>query len=218
MKKTTRSATKLHEMVPPNWYYKSIYVDKNLLQRYVHGQRFSQVESVIRPVKGRILDIGCADGVFSKHILDKSGAKEIIGIDALEGSIAWANKHWKAEPRMKFLVADAHKLPFEDSSFDAVFALEVLEHVFEPVKVLQEIQRVLKRDGYGVFLVPAETFIFQLVWYFWTKGKGKIWKETHLHAYSGDFLVKLARVLGFHIVADRKIIFGTLHLIKVRKT
>jgi len=218
MKKPTKSAEKLHELVPPNWYYKSIYLDRNLLQRFVHGQRFRNVESVIKPVKGRILDIGSADGVFSKHILDKSGAKEIIGIDALEGSIAWAKKHWKTETRMKFMVADAHKLPFKDKSFDAVFALEVLEHVFEPVKVLQEIQRVLKKDGYAVFLVPAETFVFQLVWFFWTKGKGKIWKQTHLHAYSGDFLVKLAKVLGFHIVIDRKIIFGTLHLISVRKT
>src|SRR3972149_3217877 len=218
MTNVTRSAKQLHELVPPNWYYKSIYLDKNLIQRFVHNQRFQQVGSVITPVKGRILDIGCADGVFSKHILDKSGAKEVIGIDALQGSIAWARKHWEDEKRLKFLVSDAHRLPFKDQSFDAVFALEVLEHVFEPVKVLQEIKRVLKKDGYGVFLVPAETFIFQLVWYFWTRGKGRVWGQNHLHAYSGNFLVRLAKVLGFHIVVDRKIIFGTLHLIRVQKT
>src|SRR3989344_9201433 len=119
---------------------------------------------------------------------------------------------------MKFMVADAHKLPFRSSSFNAVFALEVLEHVFEPVKVLEEIKRVLKKNGYVVFLVPAETLLFKVVWYFWTKyTESKIWKETHIHAYSGDFLVKLAKVLGYKINSDKKIIFVTLHLIKIRK-
>jgi ubiquinone/menaquinone biosynthesis C-methylase UbiE len=209
-------ASELHKDVPPNWYYKSIYQDKNIFQRFVHGQRFKNVRELIEPTSGKILDIGCADGVFTKIILDESGADEIVGIDVLKESVAWAKKHWKKEKKMKFRVVDAHKLPFKSNNFSAVFAIEVLEHVFEPVKVLNEIKRVLKKGGYAVFLVPAETFLFKFVWYFWTKYRGKIWKETHVHAYSGDFMAKLVHVLGFKTEVDKKIIFGTLHLIKVR--
>lgn len=212
-----KTAAELHDQVPPNWYYKSIFVDKNLFQKFVHNQRFKNVREVTEPHGGRILDIGSADGVFTKVILDKSNAKEIQAIDVLKTSVDWASKKWKNQKRLKFRVADAHRLPFKNASFDAVFALEVLEHVFEPLKVLKEIKRVLKNNGYAVFLVPAETLLFRIIWYFWTKGRGRIWKETHVHAYSGDFLEKLVKQVGLKIETNRKIIFGTLLLIKVRK-
>lgn len=213
----SKKAREIHQGVLPNWYYKSIYIDKNILQLFVHNKRFKEVGKLIEPTKGKLLDIGSADGVFTKVILDKSRADLIIGVDISKSSVDWSKKHWKREGKMKFKVIDAHKLPFKTASFDAVFAIEVLEHVFEPVKVLQEIKRVLKRRGYAIFLVPAETLLFRIVWYFWTKGKGKVWKKSHVHAYSGDFLMQLAKALDFKVEEDKKIIFGTLQLIKVRK-
>ena len=212
-----KSASELHEHVPPGWYFNS--VRKNLIQRFVHTRRFKEVANVVDPGTKRILDIGCADGAFTKVILDKSGAEEIIAIDVLKSNIDWAKKHWKKEKEMEFRVGDAHRLNFKEKSFDAVFALEVLEHVFDPEAVLRQIKKVLKKGGYAVFLVPAETLLFQVVWYFWTKYyKGKIWQGTHLHAYKNRYLVKLAENVGFKIEVDKKIIFGTLHLIKVRMT
>ena len=119
-----KSAVELHEHVPPNWYYQSLRVDP--LQRYWHRRRFEEISKLIEPVKGTVLDIGCADGMFSKVILDKSKAQKLVGIDVLKTSIAWANKHWAKGGKMKFMVKDAHKLDFASSSFDAVVALEVL--------------------------------------------------------------------------------------------
>lgn len=57
------------------------------------------------------------------------------------------------------LVADAHKLPFDDGVFDGVWIQAVLEHVLEPPTVVAEIHRVLRRDG----LVYAETPFMQQV-------------------------------------------------------
>jgi hypothetical protein len=57
------------------------------------------------------------------------------------------------------LVADAHKLPFVDQSFDGVWIQAVLEHVLDPVHVVSEIHRVLRKDG----LVYAETPFMQQV-------------------------------------------------------
>ncbi len=210
-----KSAEELHESVPPDWYYRSIR--ENLIQRYVHKRRFEEVGRIIEPTGGKLLDIGCADGVFTKVILDKSKADKIIGIDVLKTSINWARKHWKKKRKMIFKIGDAHSLKFENNTFDAVFAIEVLEHVYEPKKVLKEIKRVLKRDGYAIFLVPAESLLFKIVWYFWTKNRGKIWKGTHLHAYSNSYLVELVKNAGFEKIEDNKIIFETLHLVKVRK-
>jgi SAM-dependent methyltransferase len=57
------------------------------------------------------------------------------------------------------LVADAHKLPFEDATFDGVWIQAVLEHVLEPATVAAEIHRALRANG----LVYAETPFMQQV-------------------------------------------------------
>ncbi|QUS42360.1 class I SAM-dependent methyltransferase [Tardiphaga alba] len=57
------------------------------------------------------------------------------------------------------LVADAHRLPFHDATFDGVWIQAVLEHVLEPATVAAEIHRVLKPKG----LVYAETPFMQQV-------------------------------------------------------
>src|SRR4051812_26064270 len=125
-----KTAAKLHENVPPDWYFSSI--KRNPFQRFWHNSRFKEVSKFVEPTGGKILDIGSADGVFTKVILDKSRAKEIIGIDVLKDSVDWANKHWRKNGELKFRLGDAHKLKFKNNIFDGVFALEVMEHVFEP--------------------------------------------------------------------------------------
>lgn len=216
MSNLKNNAEGLHEEVPMGWYYYSIR--RNLIQRYVHTRRFREVEKLIEPKGGNILDIGCADGAFTEVILAKSKAKRVTAIDVSEKNISWAKKHWKKTIKIKFVVGDAHHLKFKNHSFDAVFALEVLEHVFEPKKVLKEIKRVLIKGGYGIFLVPAENLLFRTIWYFWSNYYvGRVWKHTHLHAYNKDYLITLSKRTGLTIEVDKKIIFGCLHLIKVRK-
>jgi ubiquinone/menaquinone biosynthesis C-methylase UbiE len=215
-KQTSKTAEELHKNVPPNWYF--ISIRENILQRYWHGRRFDEVGRLIEPTGGRILDIGSADGVFTNVILEKSKADKVIGIDVLKSSVDWASKHWKRNGKLKFMIADAHKLPFESEYFDAVFAMEVLEHVHKPETVLSEVKRVLKKDGYAVFLVPTDSLLFRTLWEnIWLKTRGKIWDETHIQTYRDDTLVKLSKKVGFKLVVNKKFILGMLQAIKLRK-
>jgi 2-polyprenyl-3-methyl-5-hydroxy-6-metoxy-1,4-benzoquinol methylase len=211
---TFKKAIKLHENVPADWYYSSIR--KNIIQKYVHTRRFNEVSKLIEPTGGKILDIGSADGVFTNVISKESKAEKIIGIDVLKKSVDWANIHWK-DSKMKFYLGDAENLKYEKETFDAIFALEVLEHVQKPIKVLENIKRLLKINGYAIFLVPAETFLFQFIWFIWVRTRGKVWNDTHINIFKNNGLTKLCKSVGFKIAEDKKIIFGTLHLIKVRK-
>lgn len=216
MSKTNKSAEELHERVPPNWYYESLKVDP--FQRYWHKRRFEEVSKLIEPVDGKVLDVGSADGMFSRVIFKKTGAKKLVGIDVLKSSVDWANKHWKSK-KLEFKVGDAHKLDFKDESFDAVFCLEVLEHVHKPVKVLKEFKRVLKKGGYGVFLVPSDSLLFRIIWWFWLNfyPRGWVWEDTHIQTYRNNYLPEICKKAGFEVEEEKKFIARMLHAVKVRK-
>lgn len=216
MKTSKISAEELHKDVPANWYDESLKVD--LFQRFWHKIRFREVSKLIEEVEGNVLDIGCNDGTFSNVIFDKSKARSLIGIDVIGKTVDWANKKWKGKD-MKFQVANAHSLPFTNSSFDAVFALEVLEHVFDPVGVLKEVKRVLKKNGYAIFLVPSDNKLFKIVWFLWLKfyPRGKIWRDTHIQTYRNNYLTQICQRAGLNIETDKKFLLGMLHLVKVRK-
>lgn len=80
---------------------------------------------------GRVLDIGCGD------MLDRVGfspGDEYVGVDVTKSKYAVA-------------LADVHKLPFKNESFDSCICNAVLEHVKEPEIVLSECNRVLKQGG-----------------------------------------------------------------------
>jgi SAM-dependent methyltransferase len=83
-----------------------------------------------------------------------SGADELYS----DGSIELVGTDVYASPHTA-LVADAHRLPFDDGVFDGVWVQAVLEHVLEPASVVSEIHRVLRPDG----LVYAETPFMQQV-------------------------------------------------------
>lgn len=211
-----KQAVHLHKDVPPDWYVRAL--KENIFLWFWHTTRFKEVGKLIKPSGGKILDIGSADGVFTKIILDKSGADQVIGIDVLKNSVDWANKHW-INKRMKFQVGDAHHLKFKDETFDAVFSLESLEHVLDPLMVLQEIYRVLKKGGYVVILVPSENLPFQITWWFRRKVLAKdIWEHTHLHNYSNGFLEELLEKVGFKIKTNKKFLLGMLHAVKAEKS
>lgn len=50
---------------------------------------------------------------------------------------------------------DVHQIPFEDESFDVVFCNHVMEHVDDDIQACREINRVLKKDGWGIIQSPV---------------------------------------------------------------
>jgi hypothetical protein len=101
------------------------------------------MEGSERPI---VLVIGGGTIGLGANELYRNSAIELVGTDV------YASQHTA-------LVADAHKLPFEDGVFDGVWIQAVLEHVLEPATIVDEIHRVLRRGG----LVYAETPFMQQV-------------------------------------------------------
>lgn len=96
-----------------------------------------------------VLNVGASGEVGSR--LSRALTQNNTGIDLVSTDI---------DPeRNPDIVCDVCDMPFPDNSFDAVFLIEVLEHVHNPPKALSEIYRVLKPGGTLIFSVP---FIFPL--------------------------------------------------------
>lgn len=98
----------------------------------------------VTQLTGRVLDIGAADRWLQAHL---NKCERYIALDYP----ATGEELYGARPDV---FADGAKLPFPDDSFDAVFCLEVLEHVPEPAMVMQEISRVLKPGGRAWISMP----------------------------------------------------------------
>ena len=114
----------------------------------------------------KILDFGCGSG---RHVIyfAKKGF-EVYGFDASETAIKRAREVLKSENLFADLrVWDMTKpLPYEDVFFDAVLVLRVMHHTYmDNIKrIVKEIDRVLKKDGYLFLQVPAFSHEETLEW------------------------------------------------------
>jgi predicted SAM-dependent methyltransferase len=52
---------------------------------------------------------------------------------------------------------DLHEIPLEDNQYDVIFCNHVMEHVKDDLKCMQELHRIMKPGGWGIFQVPIDT-------------------------------------------------------------
>ena len=98
--------------------------------------------------------------------------------------------------------ADICDLPFKDNSFDVVFCNHVLEHITDDKKAMQELFRVMKKGGFGIFQIPqdiARKTTFEDNSITDKKERAKIFGQyDHVRVYGLDYFNKL-RSVGFKV-------------------
>lgn len=112
--------------------------------------------------RDRILDIGCGQGLYLARICIHYGCKG-VGIDASSSSIKYAKDNYGSK-NLSYFKADAGNLPFKADSFDKIVSFDLLEHVEDKRKVLQEMTSVLRKEGKIVIHAVNKNDIFTLNW------------------------------------------------------
>lgn len=137
-----------------------------------------------------LLELGCGTGNLA-HFLHTTGVA-VIGSDIAQTAIDHARKRY---PDMEFRAHCAEELPYEDGSFDIVMSFDVLEHLSNVDRHLQEARRVLKPGGHYLLQTPNKlsNAIFETL-----QCRSLQWKKYHPSLHFFGQLHKRLRDNGFH--------------------
>lgn len=102
----------------------------NIGNKWVHRK----LETVLPHIHGNTIDIGSGNGMVAFYLQNKG--YQMTALDVADLSI---------HPKIKTIVYDGEKMPFENQQFDTGLILTVLHHTNDPFVVLQEAQRVCKK-------------------------------------------------------------------------
>jgi len=178
---------------------------KRLDRQFGVFKRRKKIERHTKKKHGKILDVGCATGVFLKemqeHGWDAYGVEPSVYAAGVAGGQSGLNV-------FNGYLSEAG---FEENFFDVITLWDVFEHLPDPVETLETIKRILKPDGSLVITMPNtdswERKIFKQYWAGWDVPR-------HSHIFSPKAIERLLNAHGMHI--ERLISFtGMLGAIRI---
>ena len=145
-----------------------------------------------RKKTGRLLDIGCATGVFLNEMRKYPGW-EVSGVEPIESAVEFARKRFGLDVFQGTLL----EYPYTAKSFDVVTLWDVLEHIPNPRENLELIYQILKPGGFIVIKIPDplswEAQLFRANWAGYEA-------PQHLYHFPGYTLVNQLTLLGFEYI------------------
>ncbi len=158
----------LYELEAYHWWH---IAKRSLIAKYLKGLKYTD----------KILDVGCGTG---ENLIYFSMTSEMYGIDNSKDAIEYC----KTRKLKNIFLKSLYDTGFKTQTFDAVFMLDVLEHVSEH-KALREVKRILKTNGKIYLTVPA----YKALWSRWDVVHG------HKRRYTITDLRNVLEKEGFNV-------------------
>lgn len=172
------------------WYEKghANYFMSNFIHKDSRIDNIKDWVATYVPKGSKIVDIGCGDMSLCNLMPEHTW----VGLDLDD----------KKDPRI--VKQDVTKTPyaFDRGTFDAAVCSEVLEHLFDPLAVIQEAYRVIKPKGYFIVTVPNFDSLDNLLSYHreMLLDYNKFWTVEHIRLFNHQTMGKLLTDTGFKII------------------
>jgi len=179
--------------------YEKLYQFENYYWWHIGRSRiiYKLLKNYLPPASSLdILDVGCGTGI-NLGILAKFG--RVVGLDSSKEALQFARKRGFTNLRQ----GRAEKLPFANKFFDLVTALDVIEHIADDLRALQEFHRVLTDDGLLLITAPAYQFI-------WSEHDEAL---HHFRRYTASQIHQKLNQAGFRVIKRSYIITFNFPLI-----
>jgi len=139
---------------PHDWYRRipvELHGHRKKVDFFLRSIERFQRERRLNAADVAILEIGCSNGRNVSLPLAERGYR-VTGVDLHEPSIAWASAN-NPFPNARFLCQDAENFVTQET-FDVVILSDILEHVTEPLKLLQLARRLVRESGLLLICIP----------------------------------------------------------------
>lgn len=153
------------------------------------GKEIARAIRAYHPQARDVLDIGVADGLMIPVLQETWPALKIVGLE-----LSWELLRLGDHTRFVPLLADAADLPFVDESFDVVSAAAVIEHMTDPLKMLQHIHRVLRPGGICILTTPNP--LFERI----AARVGRLPEDQHRYTFNLPALRRIITQVGLEVV------------------
>lgn len=177
--------------------------------------------------ENNILDLGCGNGRLIDFLKDFD--IKYTGTDISDKLVEVAKENY---PKNNFIIGDFLKLPFGKETFDTVFSIASFHHIPSTelrLESLEEIKRVLKKDGY--LLITVWNLLDQEKYseYIkkeedeydvgdslipWKNENGKVIADRYYHAFTIEESEELFKKAGFEIIESKKSKYNLLFVLK----
>lgn len=208
-------------MVQQRGYQYHLLRDYSVLKE-VKGrtQKFRKILSVLQDFcpetqSLNCLDIGCSSGIITSLL--GNHFRMSMGMDIDREAVQCA-KNQSSSPPIHFMIADSMALPFQDNSIDVIVCNHIYEHVPYANRMMEEIYRVLKEDGFcyfsagnkymfieGDYQLPFLSWLPKIFAHLYLKitGKGNFYYEENYSLWGLRKLVRKFRIHDYTLLITR---------------
>ena len=169
-------------------------MDPKIEKRFENTSRSKTFRNIVKIFdldKRRVLDIGCTYGEFLAHF-----GKESTGITIVQDEVTYG-KGKGLDIRYGNIESDSFVL---EEKYDAIFANNLLEHLYSPHTFLCTVKKYIKPGGILILGVPCIPKIVSLL--YMNKFRGSL-AVSHINFYTRDTLIKTVEMGGWKIITTR---------------